>query len=169
MWLVILIVVVLLLRAIATSKTAANIPMATKTVCSSPTAGDSFTQGNTIAAGVPEPPAIYCQHILAGGGIHVYCGLPVHVVYPIAPPPIKITNPTPITSYPKPAPMPVSPIARPIATCLHRYPVVNRPLMSVCSCGFGVCGGGYGGSSSGASCRVSGGGLCRGCDIIASY
>lgn len=135
--LIILIVVILLLRAIATSKTAANVPMQTKTVCSTPTAGDSFTQGNTIAAGVPEPPVLFhetlpppplhCQHIVVGGAPKVYCGLPAHVVYPIAPPPVKITNPAPILSYPKPAPMPVAPIARPIPTPIPRPPQPISP------------------------------------------
>lgn len=134
MWLVILIVVVLLLRAIATSKTAANVNQVTKTVCSAPTAGDSFTQGNTIAAGVPEPPpVIHCNHIVVGGEPKVYCGLPAHIVYPIAPPPIKIVQPvaTPVRSYPKPAPMPVAPIARPIYTASNP---IRRPLL--------MCGGG---------------------------
>lgn len=141
MWLLILIVVVLLLRAIATSKTAASVPMATKTVCSAPTAGDSFTQGNTIAAGVPEPPRLHCCHILRGP-INVYCGLPVHVTYPIAPPPIKITTPAPVYGYPKPAPMPVAPIARPILGG-GSYPV-RGPLMqtSFCCTAIGAGGGG---------------------------
>lgn len=148
--LIILIVVILLLRAIATSKTAANIPMQTKTVCSTPTAGDSFTHGNTIAAGVPEPPpVVHCCHISRGPII--YSGLPIHVVYPIAPPPIKITNPAPILSYPKPAPMPVAPIARPIYTASNP---VRRPML-YCSCIMGVSGGGYGGGGTASCCHLN--------------
>lgn len=162
MWLVILIVVILLLRAIATSKTAANVTQVTKTVCSAPTAGDSFTQGNTIAAGVPEPPIVHCQHITRGP--IVYSGLPIHVTYPIAPPPIKIITPAPVYGYPKPAPMPVAPIARPI---INTRAGLRSPLMpaSLC-CGF-VCGG-FGGGS-GRTCLGGGGRVLADCGMGSGY
>lgn len=157
---IILIVVILLLRAMATSKTAANVTQVTKTVCSAPTAGDSFTQGNTIAVGVPEPPlrpigparpVIHCCHITVGQ----FCGLPAHVVYPIAPPPIKIMQPAP--TFPKPAPMPVAPIARPVtylSSSGHQIPVLHT-----LSCGSQII------TSGGLTARrvVSGKAGCQGC------
>lgn len=164
--LIILIVVILLLRAIATSKTAANVTQVHKTVCSAPTAGDSFTQGNTIAAGVPEPPVrflgppvpVHCNHIVVGT---FYCGLPAHVVYPIAPPPITITNPAPVPPkftppvYSRPAPMPISPK-------IYMTSLPSPAHCLTCNCFIS-----YGGGGSGRTC-LGGGGLSGSCDIIFS-
>lgn len=152
MWLLIIIVVVLLLRAAATSNAAANVPMVHKTICSSPTAGDSFTQGNTIAAGVPEPnassypapsryPVVHCNHIMAGKGTF-YCGLPAHIIYPVAPPPISITAPpqSPARTYTPKAPI----ISRPIynsGAAQQKLGPMYTCCFSAVSCTFIACGG----------------------------
>lgn len=102
-------------------------PTVTGTVAGTPTAGDAFNIGTTLAAGVPESQP-HCNIVRV---------LPPEThwpVAPIAPPPIAIQRP-PIVAKP--------PVARPP---VQRMPI--RPRISPLSC-FCGCGGNVGRSVNG--------------------
>ncbi len=94
-WIIGIIILFLIWRELYSEPVAITIP---RTL----TAGDGFNRFcDTIAAGVTEP----CGTCFS---IHP----PLHIIFPVAPPPIQIQKPLPVISQPAPteapAPMPVA-------------------------------------------------------------
>lgn len=112
---------ILLFKFVLTSHAAANAPQGTSVVntgsCGS--AGDNFTSGSGIVAGVSEPttPAV-CTKALSlncGGGAapSSFNPPPLHITLPISPSPIVVRRPILTTLKPQPVlpgPIPKAPI-----------------------------------------------------------
>lgn len=138
----IIIGLILLFKFVLTSHAASNVVTKTSVVntadsCGS--AGDNFTSGKGIVAGVSEPS---CNMIRVGvitsgrmpAPMPVYHP-PLHVTYPIAPPPIRIQTPI------LPRVNTAAPIIRPSASFVRNTPCYGgRVFGSSCGAVF-ECGG----------------------------
>lgn len=119
----IIIGLILLFKFVLTSHAAANLPQGTSTVntASCGSAGDNFTSGSGIVPGVSEPTTpLACnkaQLLRCDAPPASFNPPPLHITYPVQPPPIKVQNPIlvrkPITASCYPAPPVVRPIIQP--------------------------------------------------------
>jgi hypothetical protein len=76
-----------------------------------PTAGDNFNSGNTMVAGVSEP---------SGAGFPKRLPVPIHALFPVAPPPIAIQTPKPPLRI-IPRPVPANTVSVPALTGIQQY------------------------------------------------
>ena len=142
----IIIGLILLFKFVLTSHAATSLPQTTSLVnnnsCGS--AGDNFTSGNGIVAGVSEPNANLRCDVAP-------MPLPAHITYPVLPPPVRIQ--TPIISPTMPKATPIAPINTPRVTS-----PLPRLMPRVYQSGSGTRYNIFPNGSLGVSCDISFGG-----------
>jgi len=93
MWIIAIVVILLIWHNLMSKAVPGPNPpkMVYPSPCSGSTAGDTFTSGGTIVPGVHEP----CSHVIRIQS-PLRCDvnpIPIHILYPVNPPPIQIQTP----------------------------------------------------------------------------